>query len=391
MSLRPLVGHRSLRESLTRAVHAGSLPGSLLFQGAPGVGKQRLALWLGALLLCEHPGEEGPCGECRACRQVDRLEHPDLHWYFPLPRPKGVHGPERLGQALEDARWEALSEIRSNPLKVDHDVEPRGLYLALVQGLRKKAIQRPSAGDRQVFVIGQAESLVPQESSPEAANALLKLLEEPPPGTTFILTTSRPRDVLPTIRSRTLPVHMPPLPESLVRDFLVEELGAGEEDANRAAALSGGSIGRALGFLPSHGDEPAPLDQVRRDAYRLFRTALAPGRAPRFATALDHRPSGARTLLPLLDALETWIRDSAAILSGSEASIENVDAGEALKAMIGESGLHPTQLSRCLDAVDRAREEASGNVNPQLVIFGLTTRLGAHLASPTPAHAGDRT
>ena len=88
----PLHGHAPLRRRLLDAAARDALPASLLFQGPRGVGKQRLALWLGQALLCEgamddRPGGE-PCARCRHCRYTVELTHPDLHWYFPRPRPK---------------------------------------------------------------------------------------------------------------------------------------------------------------------------------------------------------------------------------------------------------------------------------------------------------------
>ncbi|HSG48351.1 MAG TPA: hypothetical protein VLA43_11095, partial [Longimicrobiales bacterium] len=209
--LHPLVGHDDVQRLLARAHAQDGLPAALLVHGLRGVGKQRLALWTAQLQLCTDPGVSGPCGACKSCRMALTLEHPDLHWYFPLARPKGASG-DRLADALQAARWEALTELRAQPLRPSHSDEIRGLYLGLIQGLRRQAHVRPTMGPVQVFVVGDAEYLVPQEASPEAANAILKLLEEPPSGTRFILTSSEPGRLLATIRSRTVPLHLAPLP-----------------------------------------------------------------------------------------------------------------------------------------------------------------------------------
>src|SRR3954466_15792485 len=87
MPLIDLYGHDDLKSRLARAAESGSLPASLLFHGPRGIGKQRLALWLGQLLLCERAAD-GPRGPCAQCRFSTRLTHPDLHWVFPRPRPK---------------------------------------------------------------------------------------------------------------------------------------------------------------------------------------------------------------------------------------------------------------------------------------------------------------
>ena len=170
VSLHPVFGHEDLQASLSRAFATGSLPASLLIHGPRGIGKQRLALWLGQLLLCAESGPEGPCGHCKVCRMAMNLEHPDLHWYFPLAKPRGVR-PGKLAEALEKARYDSLTERRERPLQAaSAATEPTGLYLAVAQTLRSHAHRCPAVGLRQVFVIGDAETLVPQESSQEAAN-----------------------------------------------------------------------------------------------------------------------------------------------------------------------------------------------------------------------------
>ena len=257
MTLHPLHGHLGVRRALVRSVRASSLPASLMLHGPPGAGKQRMALWIAQLVLCDDPGDEGPCDACRSCRLALRLEHPDVHWHLPLPRPRGASTPEKLADALEEARHERLAELRERPLRPTWSDEPRAHYLAAARTLRSRARSRPAMSDAQIFVIGDAETLVPQESSPEAANSLLKLLEEPPEGTRFILTSSEPGRVLPTIRSRCLPIHVPGLPKEELLAFLERHTDADEADRRRAASLGQGSVGRALGFLPDDGEDGA--------------------------------------------------------------------------------------------------------------------------------------
>ena len=261
MSLHPVVGHERARAALAGALTARRLPSALLLHGARGIGKQRVALWLAQLGVCVQPDGE-PCGTCRSCRMALTLEHPDIHWYFPLPRPKGATG-EKLVDALEAARIEELVEIRSQPLRASHFGEVRGLYLGTVRTIREQAYKRPVMAPGPVFIIGNAELIVPQESSPEAANALLKLLEEPPGSARFILTSSEPRRLLPTIRSRTVPLHLGGLPTAALVDFLERHAGVDNGTARWAAALGQGSIGRSLGFLATNG-EKGPLEKLRR-------------------------------------------------------------------------------------------------------------------------------
>ena len=378
--LHPVVGHEDARSALVAAHAAGTLPAALRIVGPRGVGKQRLALWLGQRLLCEGPAGREPCGECRHCRRVLKLEHPDLHWYFPLPRPKGASG-DKLGEALEEARRSRLAELRDEPLYSSHQEEATAIYLAAARTLRRAA-QNPSAEGRgQIFIIADAEGLVPQASSPEAANALLKLLEEPPPNTFFVLTSSEPGRLLDTIRSRTIPLHVSRTSEEDALAFLVHR-GTDPEGARKAVALSGGSIGTALGYLPGEDGDLGPLEEVRRDAFSLLRAALSDHPGDGYAVALGHKSAGARGLLPLLDALDVWIRDLAAVASRAEGSVVNRDGIDYLRRQVEERELHPAAVSEALPAVEAARGEARGNVNPQLLVAGLVDRLRSHLLTP---------
>jgi DNA polymerase-3 subunit delta' len=371
--MHPVVGHADTRRALVRACREDTLPAALLLMGPRGVGKQRMALWLSQLVLCEAPGPGGPCDTCRHCRRVLRLEHPDLHWFFPLARPKGVSG-DKLGAALEELRNQHLADLREEPVQPSFSQEPVAIYLAAAQELRRKAQSAAAEGRGQIFIIANAEELVPQESMQEAANSLLKLLEEPPEGTRFILTSSEPGRLLDTIRSRTVPLHLGSVPVPEVSAFLEEHRGVTAEEADRAARLSGGSIGMALGFLPE-GGEPGPLEELRQQARAVVRAGFTGRPAEGYALALQTGSSRSRLLLPLLDFVDIWLRDLAAVAADAPESVVNTDATEALQAVVKALGIHPASVTAALPRVERARREARGNVNPQLILAGLVSEL----------------
>lgn len=380
MPLSPVAGHEEVRRALATAYRRGKLPAVLLLHGPPGVGKQRLGHWLGQLLVCSGPPDDdgGPCGRCRDCSLALRLEHPDLHPYVPLPRPRSRGSRERDDEALEDARRAWIEEVRERPLRPTHASEVRALHLGTIRNLRREALRGRGTGARRLFLLGDAEELVAQEASQEAANALLKLLEEPPEGTFFLLTSSEPGRLLPTIRSRATALHVPPLPDPVVHAFLEETAGVEGEVAQRATLLAGGSIGRALGFLPD-GEEDGPLDQTRKAALRVVNAALSPREWEGYAEALRFQASGARGLMELLAFVELWLRDLAAAAAGLEGAIRNQDVASWLVRKVSEREIDPTGPSRGLAAVEQAREEASGNVNPQLLLTGLILRLRKEL------------
>ncbi|HSK20072.1 MAG TPA: hypothetical protein VK912_13050 [Longimicrobiales bacterium] len=377
MTLLPVEGHEAVQASLASSVAEGRLPDSLLFHGPPGVGKQRLALWLGQLLLCSRPAAQAPCGECQSCRMAVRLEHPDLHWFFPLPRPKGAG--DRLSDALEEARAAELAARRSEPLRATTADGMAGIYLAHVHVMLRSAGSRPAMGRRKVFVVGDAEALVPQEASPEAANALLKLLEEPPADTTIILTAADPAVLLPTIRSRLLPVRVRPLPAATVERFLQKFADAAPLDAQRAARLAQGSIGRAVGFLPNKKDA-GPLEEIRAAARALLQASLAGTAAPRMAAALAESPAGARgTFSDTLEHLTLWLRDLAVADAGADQVLINVDATDWLRSMAAKHPGAAAGVPAALRDVEATLQLTQLNINPQLALAGLLRKLHRRL------------
>src|SRR3954470_7001037 len=292
MPLPPVYGHDDVRRKLRSALRGGNLPQSLLLHGPAGVGKERLGLWLAQLLLCQNPtAEGGACGECQPCRFVERLEHPDVHWFFPLPRPD-ASTPEKLREKLEEARWAELLARRTDPFHVPAFDKAPAYFMGMIQNLQRLAGVRPAMGSRKVFVVGDAEAMVPQESSPEAANAFLKLLEEPPADTTLILTSSNPGALLPTIRSRVLPVRVLRLPQPEVAAFLAKEKGMKPAEAESLAAVSEGAIGRALRLLPTSGGAGV-LQRQRETARSLLVAATSQNAADRLGGGAGERPSRA--------------------------------------------------------------------------------------------------
>lgn len=388
--MKQIRGHEEARRALVRAHRQDSIPQVLLMHGAPGIGKQRLALWVGQLILCRDPDESGPCGRCKDCRLVLQLEHPDLHWFFPLPRPRGSRSPDKLAEVLEEERADALEERRKDGLWTARSDEVRGLYLATARTLRRKAQRKPAMAERQLFVIAEAEELVPQASSPEAANALLKLLEEPPAATSFVLTSSRPGRLLPTVRSRSFPLHLSGLDTAEVESFLVEEADADPDEAEKAARLARGSIGRALEYLPTDGGDPGPLEELREASFHLLRAALDDRAGEGFALAHDYPVSGARGLLERFAHLEEWLRDLAAAAAGAEERIVNRDARPYLTRVVREKGIHPLAAARALEPVEEARRLASGNVNPQLIVAAMIRDLRSILLTGFAAPVADR-
>jgi DNA polymerase III delta' subunit len=196
-----LVGHGATARLLQRLTDSGHLPHALLLDGPPGCGRRTVALVLAKALLCRMPVAGDACGTCPSCLLVDAGNHPDL-------------------VVLRDDR-------QQERLSVDE-----------IRELVARAANTPLAGERQVFVLPAIERL-----HPSAANALLKVLEEPPPATRLVLTCGDAERLLPTIRSRTQRFHLQTL--SVDEATQVLELAGFGPRARRLAAAGGGDLRKA--------------------------------------------------------------------------------------------------------------------------------------------------
>lgn len=326
----------------------GALPASLLVEGRRGIGKQRIALWLAQLLLCSGEGEH-PCGKCTNCRYSFELVHPDLRWFFPRPRQSGAD------PAVQDILDDQAEAVRERVAASGLYAPPSGsdaIFVATVRALVQFAAYSPSVAKRKVIIVGDAERMVPQEGADQAANAFLKLLEEPPADTTIILTSSEPGSLLPTIRSRVVSVRVAPLPNTAVAAFLenaaVKSALAGLDlpsSADDRIALAAGAPGTLLGVTASG----AAMAMARS----ILAAAAGP-RADRIRVALALSSSGARGgYSEVLDALTVALHSRVR------------EASTSGDAAYGE------RASRAIDLVEGAKMRASGNVNPQLVTSAL--------------------
>lgn len=356
MPIIPLYGHHALRERFLQHAAQNRLPQSLLFHGPSGVGKQRLALWLAQVLLCA--ADEKPCGVCQQCHFVRDLTHPDLLWVFPRPRPREQDSAvDDVARDLAETRQERAARhgLYAPPPSAE------GIYVATVRYLVRQASLRPALAANKVFIVAEADRMVPQEGSEFAANAFLKLLEEPPADTWVIVTTSSPGALLPTIRSRLVSVRVPRVDDGSLREFLADpavqsvldesELPAAAEDRLR---LAQGAPGALLATRVR--------EEALGDARRLLEAALSGDREQRLRLAFLQGQRGARGgFSDVLDALTLTLHERL-----------RHDA-------LGGNTKDARAAGQAIDLVEEAKRLAEANVNPQLIAARLLDDLAVAL------------
>ncbi len=205
MSWKNIIGQQKQIRVLQKALETGRFAHAYLFTGHEGTGKESVALEVASILNCRSTTSgksEGACGKCPDCLQIQAFMHPNIEYIFPVESAlletsnSANKENKRFTEAKE--RYDALIEHKKqNPYFSPAMERSMGILTEQIITLQHKALFMPNEGSKKIFIISQAERL-----HPSAANKLLKLLEEPPAHIVFILVSSRPEALLPTIRSR---------------------------------------------------------------------------------------------------------------------------------------------------------------------------------------------
>ena len=238
-------GHSLLKERLIEMANADRVGHALLFWGEEGVGALALALALAQQMVCKNLEGGVACGKCPSCNKMQKLIHPDLHFAVPVNSVK----PSDRNPVTDHymAVWkEALLE---HPYMLEHqwyntlgiDSKSGNISVHEADKILKKLSFKPFEGDRKFMIIW-----LPERMNLQAANTLLKILEEPPAGTHFFLVSEHPEQLLGTIRSRCQHIRVNPIAIDELTPVLAQEFSMAPHEAEVLARLSAGSYGKAL-------------------------------------------------------------------------------------------------------------------------------------------------
>jgi DNA polymerase III subunit delta' len=363
-----VIGQQRVKATLLSALRTKRLAHAYLFYGGEGVGKDAMALELARVLHCERGGEEA-CGVCASCVHLNTLQHPDVHLICALPVGKGESRDDSPTSKLSEQEVDAIQEeLRQKGADPYHRITiPRASIIKInsIRAVRRESSMSTLGGRRKVFIISEADCM-----GEEAANTLLKTLEEPSGHTILILTTAHRDALLPTILSRCQNVRFDRLSEDEIRLALVERKQVEPQRARLVARLADGSYTRALALLEED------VDQWRRDVLAFVRSALASNvshvmQAVEKVTELKDRELVNRFLVLLL----MWFRDALVLTHGGE--IINVDQQEDLNRFVAK--FPHADLLKVLAHVEKAISLVERNVYIRLVILNLAIRLKADI------------
>jgi DNA polymerase-3 subunit delta' len=344
-----LTGNARVKAVLKRMLVTGRVPGALLFTGEEGIGKRLFALEIARALNCRSPKDQEACGACPPCKRIFKLNYPQR----------------------EDAEeWTQI--IWTDHPDVGLVVAPkRVLRVEQMRQIEREANFRPFEGKARVFLIDDADKL-----NDASANALLKVLEEPPKTSHLILITARPAMLLPTILSRCQMIRFSPLTPDEIESHLVRNKLVDAKTARLRARAAGGSMGRALsGDLVTFTSQRKAMLKVlsalvvSQDRSQLLRSAEQLNEA-QYKEEFEER----------LDVLETLIRDAWMLSLGVEShQLVNEDLLEELTEISRK--IDPSSAGDWILQIEDLREQLIVNVNRKITTDALFLVMAGDVAA----------
>jgi len=254
-----VVGHSEAKSRLIKMVNDVRIPHALLFTGQDGGGNLPAAIAFAQHLLCKQPKPDGACGQCSACQNVSKLVHPDLHLVFPIAKSKHVKYSDDL---VKDFREQVLSNPYSTLqdwfLQIDGENKQPIIPVEDASAILRKLSYTSYEGSYKIMLIWH-----PEKMNMESANRLLKILEEPPEKTIFVLVCCKPDQLLATIISRVQQVPFFRNDEVELTKALQQQFNVDEVVARQAAMLSNGVYGEALKLLNENDEGVTFLNQFQ--------------------------------------------------------------------------------------------------------------------------------
>jgi len=367
MAWNAVIDQPRVLETLQRAISSQRVAHAYLFHGPDGSGKRAAALAFAQALQCAEGGPE-PCGTCSGCRKVERLIHPDVHVMMPYPRGTDTEDVAQRIQRLATHPYAAVDFVRRPSLDDPTKSSNKQVMYHVDRvndDLRRSMSYKPLEGRYKFVLLLDADLM-----RPEAANAFLKLLEEPGNRTVFVLTSKRPDRLLPTILSRCQRLRFDPLPADGLAAALRDRDDVPADKAATYARMADGSYTRALDLLENDDlmAHRAMVIDYMRYAYVRDLDKLAD-------LAEEIQRLGRERVKGVLRLLLSWIRDLVLYHTmGADAPLVNVDQAEAIARFC--ANLPDADLEAMVDLVEDALDLVQRNVQIGLTMMTLAAALG---------------
>lgn len=317
-SFKDVVGHKDILKYISSAVENNRVSHAYILNGERGSGKKMLANLFAMTLLCE-TGDNEPCGKCHSCKQAESGNHPDI-----------------IRVTHEKPNSISVDDIRT---QVNNTVDIK-----------------PYQGPYKVYIIPQADMMTPQ-----AQNAILKTIEEPPSYAVFLLLTENAETLLPTINSRCVMLKLRNIKDTLIKKYLMENLEIPDYKADMCTAFAQGNMGRAI--MLANSDH---FNEIREEAVQLLKH-ISEMELNEIVAAVKNISVYKLEITDYLDIIMIWYRD--VLLYKATKEIDKVvfkDQLQSIKDQARKSSYEGIEL--ILESLEKAKARLKANVNFDLVM-----------------------
>ena len=317
-SFKDVVGHKDILKYISSAVENNRVSHAYILNGERGSGKKMLANLFAMTLLCE-TGDNEPCGKCHSCKQAESGNHPDI-----------------IRVTHEKPNSISVDDIRT---QVNNTVDIK-----------------PYQGPYKVYIIPQADMMTPQ-----AQNAILKTIEEPPSYAVFLLLTENAETLLPTINSRCVMLKLRNIKDTLIKKYLMENLEIPDYKADMCTAFAQGNMGRAI--MLANSDH---FNEIREEAVQLLKH-ISEMELNEIVAAVKNISVHKLEITDYLDIIMIWYRD--VLLYKATKEIDKVvfkDQLQSIKEQARKSSYEGIEL--ILESLEKAKARLKANVNFDLVM-----------------------
>lgn len=317
-SFKDVVGHKDILKYISSAVENNRVSHAYILNGERGSGKKMLANLFAMTLLCE-TGDNEPCGKCHSCKQAESGNHPDI-----------------IRVTHEKPNSISVDDIRT---QVNNTVDIK-----------------PYQGSYKVYIIPQADMMTPQ-----AQNAILKTIEEPPSYAVFLLLTENAETLLPTINSRCVMLKLRNIKDTLIKKYLMENLEIPDYKADMCTAFAQGNMGRAI--MLANSDH---FNEIREEAVQLLKH-ISEMELNEIVAAVKNISVYKLEITDYLDIIMIWYRD--VLLYKATKEIDKVvfkDQLQSIKEQARKSSYEGIEL--ILESLEKAKARLKANVNFDLVM-----------------------
>ena len=317
-SFKDVVGHKDILKYISSAVENNRVSHAYILNGERGSGKKMLANLFAMTLLCE-TGDNEPCGKCHSCKQAESGNHPDI-----------------IRVTHEKPNSISVDDIRT---QVNNTVDIK-----------------PYQGPYKVYIIPPADMMTPQ-----AQNAILKTIEEPPSYAVFLLLTENAETLLPTINSRCVMLKLRNIKDTLIKKYLMENLEIPDYKADMCTAFAQGNMGRAI--MLANSDH---FNEIREEAVQLLKH-ISEMELNEIVAAVKNISVYKLEITDYLDIIMIWYRD--VLLYKATKEIDKVvfkDQLQSIKEQARKSSYEGIEL--ILESLEKAKARLKANVNFDLVM-----------------------